>query len=103
MQESWGGWERSFDRMWCAVSDQACVVYITVRELPDMSVGAAINQRIRTLASRHPNVRVWDWNAYVNGSAGRDRRHPLLFDPVHPSPDGARAISQGTREALDSC
>jgi lysophospholipase L1-like esterase len=103
MEQSWPDWEAAFDRMWRAVSQHPCVVYITVRELPDKPVGAAINRRIRILASRHPNVRIWDWNAYLNGPAGRDRAHPALFDPVHPAPDGARAISEGTRAALDRC
>jgi hypothetical protein len=89
--------------MWRAVAEHPCVVYITIRQVPGRPIGAAINRRIRRLASQHPNVRVWDWNEYLRGPSGHDPKHVLLFDSVHPTPDGARAISEGTRRALDSC
>jgi hypothetical protein len=103
MEQSRAGWEAPFDRMWNTVSQHDCVVYVTVGELPGLPVGAAINRRIRNLAAQHPNVRIWDWNAYLHGPAGNDPAHPLRFDPVHPTEDGARAISRGVRHALDSC
>jgi lysophospholipase L1-like esterase len=101
MAQDYPQWERSFDEMWATVADRSCVVYVTVREVSDRALGPLINEKIRDVEAAYTNVRVFDWNAYVSERSTADR--PLLFDPVHPTREGADALAAGTQEALDSC
>ena len=89
MLQNYSSWEQSFDDMWAMIADRSCVVYVTVREVTDRTLGPAINRKIQDTAAAQPNVRVFDWNAYLNTHSTQVT--PLLYDPVHPTPDGADA------------
>lgn len=99
--QGYQGWQAAFDEMWSMVEDRDCVVYVTIEEILDKRPGAngtaaAINQRIRELATAHPDrVVIADWAAEVETA--------WLIDGIHALPEGQRVTAELVRDALDRC
>jgi hypothetical protein len=108
--EHWSGiWDRSAERL---ISDlKACgakkIVWVTLREpAPDLVTDAGrdqyehyawffpyANERIRALASRHPELALADWQA-VSNVAG------ITKDLIHLSPEGVALMTQTITHAV---
>ena len=76
-----------------------CVVWSTIVRPPYQGVSyAGYNRALRTVASRHPNLRVFDWDAMA-------RSHPAWFgrDGVHPTAMGYRARAAAIARLVQRC
>ncbi len=76
-----------------------CVVWSTIVRPPYQGVSyAGYNRALRTVASRHPNLRVFDWDAMA-------RSHPAWFgrDGVHPTATGYRARAAAIARLVQRC
>jgi lysophospholipase L1-like esterase len=98
----------SLDQAVTAVAGIRCVHLVTVsegmiNETDDAGPRARrVNQAIREIAARHPNVRVIDWAA-IERQEQADRGEPITTDTVHPTDVGNRVLADAYGESLAAC
>jgi hypothetical protein len=106
-------WGPNWNQMISMTKNIPCVVLTTINVLPDemeagklrqVSVAAAINERIRKLAAMDPHqYQVVDWNGFVRSLTLGDFLHYLVPDLIHPAPGGSQWIATQDKAAMQRC
>jgi hypothetical protein len=87
--------------------DAECIHLTTISESmpgrsgPSRADAAALNDSIRALAARNPQIRVVDWNAIVSDQQAQGV--DLTSDGVHPTTEGQQLLVDAYDESMLAC
>ena len=92
-------WARDFRNEIAMLTEQPCVILVTVNPRHDWPVAADIDTAISTVVAAEPQFHLLDWGSYEWSSPGW-----LMSDGVHPTPAGRAALASLEAAALaDDC
>jgi lysophospholipase L1-like esterase len=92
-------WARDFRNEVAMLSEQPCVILVTVNPRHDWPIAGAIDTAISNVVAAEPQFHVLDWGSYEWSSPGW-----LMSDGVHPTPAGRAALASLEAAALaDDC